>query len=173
MPSVKTVWAPCGMPETNDQVGFVQLERTLAESLIASGKCQDPMKGEKGIDVPYSTCMGQPTPAIPTVVKSQISIADPKDAGILVVTFDTTMQATADVHKAITIKINGSDAVITHAEVDASAGNELAVIFTPVASPGDVITWAYNDQHPTEELKSSKGIEVNNQTYSVTLDTTP
>jgi len=169
MPSVKTVWAQCPTPETNYQVGFVQLERTLAESLIASGICQDPMQGEKGIDVPYSTCMGQAQPAIPKVMDSSINIADPKDAGVIVVTFNTNMLATADIHKAISIKINGTDAVVTHAEVDASAGNELAIIFTPVAKSGDIITWAYNDQHPSELLKSAKGIEANNQTYSVTL----
>jgi len=158
MPNVKTVWAKCPIPETNNQVGFVQLDRTTAEALIASGKVEDPMQGEKGITMPYTNCNVVPPVVLPKVV-SNIVTAPHEDT--IIVTFDTDMQASNHLEKAISVTGN----TVLHASV---SGKVLTIIIDNDLSHGDSVTWSYNDQHPTEELTSIGGVEADNQTYGVT-----
>ena len=108
----------------------------------------------------------QPAPKVPRVADSSLSFTH--DTGI-VITWDQPMMMSQSLEKAISVLINGTAAVVSDVVLDDSSGNTMGIEFTPAAKKGDVITWAYDDQHPTETLSSSLGIEADNQTYGVTL----
>ena len=164
MPDVKTVWAPCPIPETNNQVGFVQLDRTTAEALIGSGKVEDPMKGEKGITEPYTTCSGSVTPPVAKVPKVVSSKIYANNHERILVEWDVDMSGSSDIRQAISIIIDGQPAIIPNAVTF----NGKYMTLSDVFKPGQVITWSYNDQDPNERLESKVDkIEADNQTYSV------
>ena len=124
---------------------FCSVGKNTAEALIASGKVEDPMQGEKGITEPYTTCTGSVTPPVskvPKVVSSVISNLDPY---LISVKFDTDMQASANLEKAIK--------VTTAEVVSAIRGKELDITLKYGVQHGETLTWAYNDQHPTEYIK--------------------
>jgi len=115
--------------------------------------------------------MSRPTgggalPHVPSVAYSEINPTNPD--GILV-HWDRPIIATAHIKDAITLIINGGAPIAPQAVViQPGSPNMMAIIHHPDFKLTDVVTWAYNDQHPTENLKDAKGVEVDNQTHGVT-----
>jgi len=109
---------------------------------------------------------GGPLPLVPRVFSSRIMSGQPD--GILI-TFDRPMILSAHIKNAISIIINGG-APIHPQDVHVNPTNpqQIAIVHHPDFNSGDVITWAYNDQHPTESIVDKDGTELDNQTYGVT-----
>ena len=105
--------------------------------------------------------------SVPKVKYSSI----PQSGDGIMVTFDRPMHMTASLQDAITVIINGA-APVKADHVQLSANHKQLGFMFPANhfKNGDVVTWAYNDQHATEELKGAEtgGVEVDNQTYAVT-----
>ena len=104
-----------------------------------------------------------------TVPKVKRSIIPATGDGIMVV-FDRPMHMTPDLQKALSVIVNGGTPV--HPDhVDITPDKTAIGMKFPdhFFKPGDVVTWAYNDQHPTEEIKGAEvgGKEIDNQTYAV------
>jgi len=109
------------------------------------------------------------TDFVPGEVPKVMSSETTGDGAALLVKFDRPMSKTADLQDAMIVKIDGTTVKPDRIEQD-STKSLLGMIY-PVDffKPGQVITWAYNDQHPTEELKGAEtgGKEIDNQTYAV------
>ena len=104
-------------------------------------------------------------PLIPQVVSST-AIYDPNSkTTAIVVTWDRPMIGNTDLKLAFTVKINGIIKPVTSVEFNPSLPNVMAIII-PIKTT-DTVTWAYNDQHPTGEIKDQNGTEPMNQTYNV------
>ena len=107
-----------------------------------------------------------PTPTVPQVMSSRIPIGGD---GIIVV-FDQAMKMTKSLQDAITVKVDGGVTVkADHIEITPD-GTSVGIIFPMhFFKPGQVVTWAYNDQHATEKLSGAVtgGLEADNQTYAV------
>jgi len=107
-----------------------------------------------------------PTPTVPKVNSSDI--LDAKRDGI-VVKWDQAMVASGQIQNAINIIIDGAIPIHPKSvEFDHSDPSKMALIMNTPFTQGQVVTWSYNDQDPTEELKSAAGVEADNQTYGVT-----
>ena len=104
-----------------------------------------------------------PPPSVPKVADSSISL---DYATGIIVTWDQPMKLSSKLQDAISVKVNGTDAVVSKVVLEDAEENTMGIEFTPAVADGDVVTWAYNDQHATEWLKSEKGIEADNQTYT-------
>jgi len=103
---------------------------------------------------------------VPKVMSSQIPA---KGNGVGVV-FDRPMVTTAHVQDALSVIINGGTPVKPDRVEKTPDGTSIALIYPDgFFKPGDVVTWSYNDQHPTEEIKGAEtgGKEIDNQTYGV------
>ncbi len=106
---------------------------------------------------------GQPVDRVPVVLSSIIDNADPT---VINVTFDVDMQHTAHIHNAIDIMKNGHHENPLSAVIQADKRTLKITLQNPVIYH-EVLTWAYNDQHPTETLESLLQIEAENQTYNI------
>jgi len=105
-----------------------------------------------------------PPPTIPNVISSTIEAAADTD---IVVVWSEDMKGTGSIEQAIKIIIDGASEV-NPASVSFSGVN-MTLVLTAAATAGQVITWAYDDQHPTETLETVSGnVEADNQTYAVT-----
>ena len=104
-----------------------------------------------------------PPPSVPKVADSSISL---DHATGIIVTWDQPMQLSSKLQDAISVKVNGADAVVSKVMLEDAEENTMGIEFTPAAADGDTVTWAYNDQHATEWLKSKQNIEADNQTYT-------
>ncbi len=106
--------------------------------------------------------------AVFKVVKTVVS--SPATDGIEAL-FDRPMVYTNDAFLAISAIVNGGTPIVPTSIVsNPSDPSELAFLFTGTTfKAGDVITWSYNDQHPTGEIKGAEtgGVEIDNQTYTV------
>jgi len=108
---------------------------------------------------------------VPKVVTS--SIPDTGD-GVMVV-FDRPMTSSNDLQKALSVIVNGGSPVHPDHIDKTPDGTAIGLIFPKdFFKKGDVVTWAYNDQHPTEEIKGAEtnGKEIDNQTYGVVNNST-
>jgi len=96
------------------------------------------------------------------------------DGAALLIKFDRPMSMTVNLQDAMIVKIDGTMVKPDHVLQDAT--KSLLALQYPVDffKPGQVITWAYEDTHPTEELKGAEvgGVEIDNQTYAVINKTT-
>jgi len=118
-----------------------------------------------------SVAGGGVLPHIPAVQYSEINPSNPD--GILV-HWDRPITASAHIKDAISLIINGGAPIHPQAVViHPSTPNLMAIVHHPDFKLGDVVTWAYNDQHPTESLVDAKGVEVDNQTYGVSNNFIP
>ena len=104
-----------------------------------------------------------------TVPKVKSSTIPAAGDGILV-KFDRPMTMTQNLQDAITVIINGAAPVNPDHVILSPDKTQMQLAF-PAGHfhHTDVVTWAYNDQHPTEELKGAEpgGKEIDNQTYAV------
>ena len=111
---------------------------------------------------------------VPGTVPKVISSTIPTTGDGIAVVFDRPMHMTASLQDALTIKVNGGAPVkADHVEISpdkTTIGMKFPANFFKA---GDVVTWAYNDQHATEELKGAEvgGKEIDNQTYAVKNNT--
>ncbi len=105
-----------------------------------------------------------PTPdPVPVVLSSIISNTDP---AVVNVTFDIDMQHTANLNAAIDV-IAGNKHITPQTAVIQTDKRTLKItLYDPILYHQSV-TWAYNDQHPTETLESTANVEATNQTYTV------
>ena len=107
---------------------------------------------------------------IPGTVPKVMSSTIPYTADGIGIVFDRPMTATVDLQKAFSVIVNGG-APIQPDHIDKTPdGTSIGLIFPAnFFKFGDVVTWAYNDQHPTEEIKGAEagGLEIDNQTYGV------
>ena len=107
-----------------------------------------------------------PPASMPKMVSTELRLSAPT---YIIAQYDQEIVVSANLKDAINVIINGvsqKPISIVHST------NEPALIGFEVNKPvklTDVVTWAYNDQHPIEFMKSSKGIEVENQTYGVKI----
>jgi len=111
-----------------------------------------------------------PVITVPKVVTSKI----PADGSGIMVVFDQAMHMTSKLQDALSVIVDGGTPV--HPDhVDIIPDKTAIGIKFPVGffKTGQVVTWAYNDQHATEELKGAiaGGLEVDNQTYAVVNET--
>jgi len=113
---------------------------------------------------------GGTTPSVPTVPKVIKSTIRIEGDGIGII-FDQAMHMTKNLQDAMTVKVDGGAPVkADHIDITPD-GTSIALMFPlHFFKQGQVVTWAYNDQHATEELKGAiaGGLEVDNQTYAVT-----
>ena len=108
---------------------------------------------------------------IPGTVPKVMSSSIPDTGDGIQVVFDRPMTMTASLQDAISIIVNGGTPI--HPDhVDITQDKTAIGLIVPANffKHGDVVTWAYNDQHPTEEIKGAEvgGKEIDNQTYGVT-----
>ena len=102
---------------------------------------------------------------VPKVLSSTISAS--QSDGILV-RWDRDMKGTTDVRLAINVIIDGAAAIHPDDVVFNPADRkEMGLIFGTDFTAGQVVTWAYDDQHATETLSSIYNVEADNQTYAV------
>jgi len=110
------------------------------------------------------------TPVVPGTVPKVISSAIPATGDGIMVTFDRPMTMTSKLQDALSVIVNGK-APVHPDHVDISGSKKVIGLRFPLNffKAGDVVTWAYNDQHPTEEIKGAEtnGKEIDNQTYGV------
>ncbi len=105
-----------------------------------------------------------PTPdPVPTVLSSIISNTDP---AIINVTFDIDMQHTANLQSAIDVTVGTMHKTPLSAIIQADKRTLKITLRDPIVYHQSV-TWAYNDQHPTETLESIANVEAVNQTYTI------
>ena len=104
-----------------------------------------------------------------TVPRVARSVTHDTGDGIMIV-FDRPMTMTANIKEALSVIINGGPPIHPDNVVLNSEHDFIGMLF-PIHTfkVNDVITWSYNDQHPTEELKGAEvnGKEIDNQTYGV------
>ena len=107
-------------------------------------------------------------PTLPHVPKVLSSIVHKNTKNGILVTWDRPIIPSAHAEQAINIIINGGAPVHPiRIETQAQHPNMMGFIMPSSFHSGDVITWAYNDQHPTESLKDANGVSPDNQTYAV------
>lgn len=104
-------------------------------------------------------------PAQPQVVSS--TTRRPAEGGILV-EWDRPMHISAELYKAMTVKVDGKIVTVTDVVQNPNEPKEIGILVTPPLKANQKITWAYDDQHPTENLAGADGHEAINQTYTVT-----
>jgi len=104
-----------------------------------------------------------------TVPKVKESVTHATGDGIMVV-FDRPMAMTTNIKDALSVIINGGTPIHPDKVLFNTEHDFIGMIF-PIHTfkVNDVITWSYNDQHPTEEIKGAEtgGKEIDNQTYTV------
>jgi len=110
---------------------------------------------------------GTTTPSGPPKVLSS-TIANLQPNG-LEVHWDSQMKEISNAQDAFSVIVNGAAPVhpknvIFHASDKSIIGFLMVKPFKAT----DVVTWAYNDQHPTITLETVDGREADNQTYGVT-----
>jgi len=107
---------------------------------------------------------------VPKVTGSETS----SDGTALLVRFDRPMSMTVNLQDAMTVTIDGTVVKPDHILQDGTKSIIAMQYPAGFFKPGQVITWAYNDQHATEELKGAEtgGVEIDNQTYAVSNNTT-
>ena len=99
---------------------------------------------------------------IPVVLSSEIK-GDAPDA--IMVLWDRAMKGTADIKDAINVVIDGAAAV--HPGSVSFDSAKMTIAMTSNFTAGEVVTWAYDDQHPSAKLESIYNVEADNQTYDV------
>ena len=113
-------------------------------------------------------------PVIPGTVPRVVRSSIPAKGDGIGISFDRPMTHTAKLQDAMTVIVNGK-APVHPDHIDISPDKTIVGLMFPkhFFKHGDIVTWAYNDQHPTEELKGAepKGVEIDNQTYAVTNNT--
>ena len=109
---------------------------------------------------------GHLPPSTPPKVMESAIFPDSED-GILIL-WNVPMKVTKDPQAAFNIIINGG-APIHPKEVVFNPQDRkmMGLLFDTAFVQGDVVTWAYDDQHPTITLESVHGAEADNQTYAV------
>jgi len=101
--------------------------------------------------------------SIPTVKSSTIVAAN---TSRILVEWSEDMKGTGNIKDAINIIVDGAAAV--HPASVTFTGKFMALALPAPATAGQVITWAYDDQNPTERLDTVAGnVEADNQTYAV------
>lgn len=112
----------------------------------------------------------QPALDVPRVLSSTI-LATQQDG--IDVKWDIPMKATQNIKDAISVIIDGAAAVHpTSVVFHPQDPKEMGIIMSTPFTPGQVVTWSYDDQHPTEELASIYNVEADNQTYAVVNNAT-
>ncbi len=105
-----------------------------------------------------------PTPdPVPVVLSSIISNTDP---AVINITFDVDMQHTTNLHTAIDVVVGNQHITPQTAIIQTDKRTLKVTLDTPILYH-QAVTWAYNDQHPTETLESIANVEAVNQTYTV------
>ena len=105
-----------------------------------------------------------PPPTIPHVGSSTVKTSADTD---IVVLWSEAMKGTQDLDGAIDVIIDGA-APVNPASVSFSDLTMTLTLSTSVTA-GQTITWAYDDQDPSERLDTVAGnVEADNQTYAVT-----
>ncbi len=103
-------------------------------------------------------------PSVPTVSSSTVEVAAPKD---VVVVWSEDMKGSASIKEAINVIIDGGSAV--HPAGVTFSATTMTLVLVDAVTAGQVVTWAYDDTHPTERLETVSGnIEADNQTYAIT-----
>jgi len=109
-----------------------------------------------------------PTIPAPHVITSIIHAAHPKD---IIVTYNEPMQGTpTEIIKAINTLIAGGNNVPFHPTSMQFDANNAAIMTFTYAQPfkyGDAVSWAYNDAHPTADLRNMANKKAENQSYAV------
>jgi len=109
--------------------------------------------------------------SVPKVMTSVIPAAG-NGVGIV---FDRPMTNTNHLQDAFSVIINGGTPIKPDRIEKTPDGTSIALIYPKdFFKKGDVVTWSYNDQHPTEEIKGAEtnGKEIDNQTYGVVNNST-
>ena len=103
---------------------------------------------------------------VPKVRSSTISTTSPDGISI---NWDRPMMISASLKDAITVKVNGTAVAVKNVVQNPTNPKQLGIVMNVPFKHGDVVTWAYNDQHATEFLKGAEvgGVKADNQTYSV------
>jgi len=108
-----------------------------------------------------------PIPVNPHVISSYI---DKNKPNVITVTYNEPMKAdTTELIKAINTLIAGGNNVPFNPTAIAFRTDKAILDFT-YATPfsyGDIVSWAYNDAHPTSNLSNIAGVEAENQSYAV------
>ena len=116
------------------------------------------------------SCSSSDTAFVPGTVPKVVMSSIPDTGDGIMVVFDRPMHMTASLQDALSIIVNGGTPVHPdHVDITPDK-TAIGMRFpTNFFKYGDVVTWAYNDQHPTEELKGAEtdGKEIDNQTYGV------
>jgi len=133
-------------------------------TLVEVAKIKNTVTGLETIIEAGTHTVAAPVPTIPHVTSSSINDAAPKD---IVITWTEAMQGTGDIKSALSVTVDGAASVNPASVV--FMGNEMTLTLAAAVTAGQVVTWAYDDQNPTEVLETVAGsIEADNQTYAVT-----
>ena len=111
-----------------------------------------------------------PPTTVPKVLSSQIDMATPD--GILI-TWDMPMHISAKLSDAITVHIGATVATVKGVELEPTDPKNMVIIMDKPFTKTDVVTWSYDDQHPTELMASIAGTEADNQTYGAKIVNIP
>ena len=103
-------------------------------------------------------------PLVPKVISS-VATRNAQGTAVLI-TWDRPMIPNTSAKLAFTVLAGTTPVTVTAVTVDPNNPNILALV-APGLKTGDVITWAYNDQHPQGEVKDQNNVEPDNQTYGV------
>ena len=112
---------------------------------------------------------------IPGTVPKVVSSVIPASGDGVMVTFDRPMVMTKSLQLAMSvIKDGGPPVHPDHVLINPSNPKQIVLRYpAKFFTDHNVVTWSYNDQHPTEEIKGAEsgGKEIDNQTYGVVNNT--
>jgi hypothetical protein len=109
---------------------------------------------------------GGGVPTVTPKVTSSIIRDDAPDG--IIIQWDTQVEFSQNIKGALTVKIDGVDATINEVIYDPQDHSRIGIILNVKMLRKQVVTWAYDDQNPTEYIKGSNDVEAENQTYAVT-----
>ena len=105
------------------------------------------------------------------IPKAEVSVITATQADGIDILFNVNVKISSNIKDALRVWIKTDSGTITGVIKDVIQNpanhEEIGILMDKPFKAGQIITWAYNDKHPTEYIKSDNGVKADNQTYSV------